>query len=380
MELTVCRRDLWLVLLTGTAACTSAGSSLSATTPTAEQATLPPVLTTPTTSTAPPDTESPFFCGEFGSEVLPLVVALDRQTGEPVWRSCGAGLPSTLPTATGLGGFGQNLHLSSTLLVRHGSIGVGTVDAVEPTTGERLWSHPATEWLPVAVVRDVVIEARGIGFTEEPPGAHPADAGRASVRAVDANYNTMWQDDDVRVVVSSVSSPPGITAGDALVAVPGSGSTVFFDLDTGDEVLRENGQWRAEGDLLIGNRMGNNEMWFEVVTSDGTTLSLGSEYASVGYGTSSSDLFVSRSSNEGDANYPQIVDRATLATKWTVRDGLLADSSDGTAALVDNSIVRLVDGTDGTVLWTFDASAYGARVVDVEIGEDVVLVVPTQGF
>jgi hypothetical protein len=164
------------------------------------------------------------------------------------------------------------------------------------------------------------------------------------------------------------------------VAVTGSGRTVFLDLGTGDEVLRENGQWRAEGDLLIADRVGMNGVLFEVVTSDGTTLSLGSEFNSVGYGTSSSDLLVSRSPDAGGGPYPEIVDRATLATKWAVSGGVLADSFDGTAALVSNSILHLVDGTDGAVLWTFDAGAYGARVAEVEIGEDDVLVVLTQGF
>jgi hypothetical protein len=118
---------------------------------------------------------------------------------------------------------------------------------------------------------------------------------------------------------------------------------------------------------------------FEVVTSGGTTISLGSEFNSVGYGTGSSDLLVNRSRDAGGGPYPELVDRATLATKWAVTGGVLADSLDGTAAIVGDSILHLVDGTDGTVLWTFDAGAYGARVADVEIGADDVLVVPAHG-
>jgi len=380
--LSVRRFELCLVLAT-LAACSSTATSATSvavgSTPSEEniaESIAPSVsLLSPTSSTAL--SQPPFFCGEFGREVLPLVVALDRRTGAFQWRSCAEPDPAATPSDHGA----QDQRLiSSRALVIFGRVGVGTVDAFDPTTGARLFSHPAADGMPVVAERDLVIEARGIGFTEPPPGAHPADAGQVTLRAVDVATGTTRWTLETTVIPPPYADQKAVTAGNGRLAVARPGITVVYDIDDLTEVRREEGQWHADGDVLVRNNHTVGSDRFEVLEAEGTRLFFGDEFITVGYGTSSADLLVSRSTGEYNSVSTELIDRATRDTNWTLDHGYVVDGLDGAAAVIDDARLRLVDGATGDVMWTYDTAAYGVRLVDAEIGEELVFLVPTHAL
>ncbi len=361
----------WIAALTlaVSAACSTAAPEPATLSAAADQGTSPALSDTTPSPSSVDDTSATseaFLCGPFGDERLPVVIALDRDDGSMVWRTCAGDAAS------------HQVLVSDAAVVRFGAVGVGMVESVNPQTGVQHWSHPAEDSRPIALVRDVLVEASGIGYTEAPPGTHPADAGRVTLRAI--NATTMLELWSYEVQAAPVLNPgeATITVSSDRVAVAASQETVFLDLFNGNELRREDGQWRIDGDLQITNRYGADGVLYDVRSSNGFTRSFGLDTSTVSYGTSSTDLYVSRVGEPAEPSEgPAIVDRASGTSRWSVGSDWFVDGGDGVAVLTDGTVVRLVDGGDGHVLWTFDLAQFRAGFAGAQIGDGLVYIIPS---
>jgi hypothetical protein len=227
----------------------------------------------------------------------------------------------------------------------------------------------------------LVVEATGIGFTEPLPGSNLADAGRALLRARELATGTIrWERDVNLVPPTAMTTDASLTAGDEFLAVPLGGRTTLLDLSTGDLVRSLDGTWRADRDLLIGQRSGPGSASLEVIASDGSVANLGDDVVDVVFGSSARDVIVTRRPDDDDDETPlrrEIVDRATGETRFTLTPTVV-DADHGLLAVMLDGDVQLVDGSSGEVRWTWSGSDFGLRAVTALVAADVILVIPVQ--
>ncbi len=393
-----------------TNAASSTSNSLAAS-KTSAASTASPASTGPALTTI---NEASFFCGEFGSEDVPSLIALDLATGEQRWSECAAE-PMPAP------GYVLGRSVGVTLLLQQGRaegnemfavddtglelwrrpsagqlphlvIGESTVvtfddsvEAIDTHTGENRWQHTLAEGTPIAATDGLIVEVGGGPYA--PPGTptHPADAGKATMRALDTTTGEMRWSRDIQIVPLPAPNQYSPTAGNAVLAVPTNlaGGTAIVDIATGADLRTESGVVQAIGDLLFEIEQNTFSV---VAVSDALT---GEKLAAVPPGipvtmntdaehiVSGTDVLLVSLGSGGSVSSYNLVDAVTGTTRWTVEGqwSPVARSNEDIVA-ASGSTVRVLDTVTGSARWEYSAPTPNVTFVGFVLGSDIVILVP----
>lgn len=379
------------------------------------------VTTTPS-STPPSDGPAPavsslgdtfagleFFCGDFGSEHLPRLLALDPSTGAPMWRIC-----ATEPPAFDLGlvGRGDGVTLVTTgmppgeliavddegattwthpmtvetgwnvILASEAAVFLGDeVEAVDTATGDVLWTHASDVWQPIAGTAEVLVEASGGPYAGSDPVPSPGRQ-RVQLRGLDPSSADVLWTIDVLIDGSMQPSPysPTLTR-DLLVLPQVDGTTVLYDALTGGELRTVDGYIGPQGPGLVSSSPDQGDPIDVVSRSDDARVPLPDGTFPYLVGSTalpgSAGVVFARGLPEAPASL-DLIDTSTLETRWSV-DGMRAiGQTAGYVVTAAGSRLDIIDAATGEPQSTFTAPT---DLVDWRqaVGNDSIVVVAPSG-
>lgn len=354
-----------------------------------------------------------FFCSESGAEKLPWALALDLDSGSLKWTVCAdEDIPPWLfgrTTDRSLlwqqDGFGRAetiaLDDNGEVMWRHASDGnsprmliganivVSTVDDVEAIgveDGVVLWHHPIAEGTPFGIGNGLVVEIAGGPYAAPGSQPSPADAGQATLRAVDElTGEERWA---IPVTVAPLPPPNQYspTAGTTVLAIPSTATqgTLIVDSATGEIVRQEQGVVMAVADLLV--RIDPNTSVVLAVSDADTGAVLegvsgqpvSSYMMDAEHSPPLDDVFVFSVSPDTNRTTYEMVDRATSAVRWTLDIGEgypSAQSADGILVSAQSAL-RLLDRQTGAVIWEYTSPSTSIGFQSAAFGDDIVVVTP----
>jgi outer membrane protein assembly factor BamB len=255
------------------------------------------------------------------------------------------------------------------------------VEAINVADGQVRWSHPLAEGTPIAVGMGLVVEIAGGPYASAGTPAHPADAGKATLRALDEVSGEPRWATPVVVVPIPPANQYSPTVGNAVIAVPStSRGTDIFDLATGTPLRREEGVVVASGDWLT--RIEPNMFKVQAVSHADTGQTMAGVagqplnwFPDAEHALPVDDLFTFRMTDQNLQVF-EMFDARTGATRWTLNDGYpIAHSSDG-VLVTQGSTLRLLDRQTGAEIWEFASPLSSIGFQSAAVGNGVVLVVP----
>jgi putative pyrroloquinoline-quinone binding quinoprotein len=335
-----------------------------------------------TTTVAAPVVESDFYCGTFGAEQAPTLLAIDLATGEPVWRMCSA---STFPLFvwgravgatilleqdgrlggsivavddTGVERWRRPTRMEGNSFFVSGSTAVAVaaeVEGIEAATGEVLWQHPVADGTPLGATEDFVIEVSGGPYALSSEATSGLPSGRASMRAVDAVTGEQRWARPIDLVPLPPPNQYSPTVGDTVIAIANTdGSTEIIDATTGDDLRTEPGFVVAEGSLLIERDATTYRTTALVEPVSGSRLEApsGTLVYTLPVGTrvpSAAGRLVASDPPTGPAATLRLVDTSTGAVRWQIPYLLVIGRSSDHIFVVDGPLLQVLDATDGSV-------------------------------
>lgn len=376
---------------------TSTHDSLATTTVPGNDGPVSPVETTL------PSSAVSFLCGGWA----PWTFGLDVATGELEWTVC-RNLPPAIVIGRSSGvtllwqqdGYGNAetvaLDDSGTERWRHDSTAdrpqllIGTtsvvstspdVEAIDVVDGRVRWSHPLAEGTPIGVGKGLVVEVAGGSPAAPETPAHPADAGTATLRALDEVTGEQRWTTPLAAVPTLPTDPYQRTVGNTVIALPStSWGTDIFDLGTGMLLRTDDGVVVASGQWLM--RIGPNTFTLQAASNADTAQVLPgvagqpvSWLPDAEHAPSVDDLLTLRRTDQGVVAF-DMIDATTGATLWTLDEGRpIADSREGVLVAVGTTL-RLLDRRTGATTWEFASPSSSIDFPWAAFGDGVVLVVP----
>ena len=350
------------------------------------------------------DRGAEWFCGGFGAEQPPVLLALARSDATQRWRRCtdlgfvqpfGRAQGATLlvrqqnncTSLVAVDDAGEERWHAATDPYRGGTYVVGDVvvtttpDVVglDAVTGGELWRHAARDGTPIGSTGELLIEAQGAPYDGSAAGP-PAPA---TLRGVDPHSGEAAWEIPIELVSVPAPSRYSPTVGDGVIAITDSAiepHTTLYDGATGDVLGTHDGVLVAMPEaVVVQDEAGRSLALVDPRTGgrvdlDGTTpvWMLGADAAL----PSSAGVLVVTEPTTGPAAELRMLDLASGAVRWSVpyREPLARDAI--SVLVTDADHLVSLDAADGRELWRYRAPTDLIEYAAGTIGDDVIVVMP----
>ncbi len=353
----------------------------------------PPLQPSTTLDTADP-MPSDFFCGEFGSEHPPTLVAIDLASATPVWTTC-----DDSPIPSYMVGRADG---ATVMLVQHPHGGAGLVNR----RWGRRWRGGQGDGLRICTweAHGRCRDGRGGGNRRCDRGRPMGSSGRRwdtvgatdahvvggvgrSVRLDDRRRGSTAPGDDRAIdtttgeqqwsrAVDLVDAPGGPgqsapTVGDSVIVIPDiGGNASIVDITNGVDLRSETGPIEAHGAVLVvrdsmyrPNALIDPMSGTRVEFPDGLPVS---NQVFTGQVPAVSGLVVASDPPTGPVAALRLIDTSTADVRWEIPYAPVIGGSDDQVFVVDESTLRVIDAADGAVVAEFrvpsDLVTFGSAV------------------
>ena len=354
------------------------------------------------------DAGTQFYCGDFGSEEPPTLLAIDVETAAPVWKMCSdSSIPmyiagsadgaTVLLEQDGRGGAElvavddagaerwrrptpMDGIVGATFLAA-GPIAVVTTDAVEgimASTGDVLWSHPVADGTPIGATGDLVIEVSGGPFALSTDVS--TAAGSVTMRAVEPASGEQRWSRPVDLVDGPMPSQYSPTVGDEVIVIPDNdGSTTLLETATGSELRTGPGFVEASGALLYERDPATYQIAALIEPTSGARLDppTGTPVVTMTFrGQVPGGLLVASDPPTGPAATLRLIDTTTGSVRWEIPHLAIIGGSDDHLVAATGPLLQILDVADGSVLAEYRAPTDLVTFTSAVSGDGLVIVAP----